>query len=69
MENYDSYKLYAHNKTASAFFLLGRCRFAWAIQVDEEQLELAIGTVRRTERNTFIPMITETEAGVKSKIR
>ena len=38
-------------------------------QVDEEQLELAIGTVRRTERNTFIPMIAEMEAGVKSKIR
>ena len=38
-------------------------------QVDEEQLELAIGTVRRTERNTFIPMIAETEAEVKVKIR
>ncbi|GGA36005.1 HNH endonuclease [Psychrobacillus lasiicapitis] len=38
-------------------------------QVDEEQLELAIGTVRRTERNTFIPMIAETEAEVKTKIR
>ena len=38
-------------------------------QVDEEQLELAIGTIRRTERNTFIPMIAETEAEVKSKIR
>ena len=38
-------------------------------QVDEEQLELAIGTIRRTERNTFIPMIAETETEVKSKIR
>ena len=38
-------------------------------QVDEEQLEFAIGTVRRTERNTFIPMIAETEAEVKTKIR
>ena len=38
-------------------------------QVDEEQLELAIGTVLRTERNTFIPMIAETEAELKIKIR
>ena len=38
-------------------------------QVDEEQLELAIGTVRQTERNTFIPMIAETESEVKTKIR
>ena len=37
--------------------------------MDEEQLELAIGTVRRTERNTFIPMIAETESEVKLKIR
>ncbi|WP_186673420.1 HNH endonuclease [Sporosarcina sp. BP05] len=38
-------------------------------QVDEEQLELAIGTVLQTERNTFIPMITETESELKMKIR
>ena len=38
-------------------------------QVDEEQLELAIGTVVRTERNTFIPIITETESELKTKIR
>ncbi|MBO0588595.1 HNH endonuclease [Sporosarcina sp. E16_8] len=38
-------------------------------QVDEEQLELAIGTVLQTERNTFIPMITETESELKTKIR
>ncbi|MFJ7935626.1 HNH endonuclease [Sporosarcina sp. NPDC096371] len=38
-------------------------------QVDEEQLELAIGTVRQTERNTFIPMLAETETEVKTKIR
>ena len=38
-------------------------------QVDEEQLELAIGTVLRTERNTFIPMIAETESELKTKIR
>lgn len=38
-------------------------------QVDEEQLELAIGMVRRMGRNTFIPMIAETESEVKTKIR
>lgn len=38
-------------------------------RVDEEQLELAIGTVRRTERNTFIPMIAEMESEVKLMIR
>lgn len=38
-------------------------------QVDEEQLELAIGTVVQTERNTFIPIITETESELKTKIR
>jgi len=38
-------------------------------QVDEEQLELAIGTVLQTEHNTFIPMIAETESELKTKIR
>lgn len=38
-------------------------------QVDDEQLELSIGTVRRTERNTFVPMIAETQAEAKTKIR
>ncbi len=38
-------------------------------QVDDEQLEFAIGTVVRTERNTLIPVITETEAEAKRKIR
>ena len=38
-------------------------------QIDEEQLELAISTVRQTERNTFIPMLAETETEVKTKIR
>ena len=38
-------------------------------QIDEEQLELAIGTVRQTERNPFIPMLAETETEVKTKIR
>ncbi|QUG42269.1 HNH endonuclease [Psychrobacillus sp. INOP01] len=38
-------------------------------RVDVEQLELAIGTVRRTERNTIIPMIAEMESEVKLKIR
>lgn len=38
-------------------------------QIDVEQLELAIGTVRRTERNTLIPMIAEMESEVKLMIR
>lgn len=38
-------------------------------EVDDVQLELAISTVRPTERNTFIPMIFETEAEAKTKIR
>jgi len=38
-------------------------------QIDEEQLELAISTVSQTERNTFIPMLAETETEVKTKIR
>ena len=38
-------------------------------QIDEEQLELAIGTVLRTERNTLIPMIAEMESEVKLMIR
>lgn len=38
-------------------------------QVDEEQLEFAISTVRQTERNSFIPMLTATETEVKTKIR
>jgi len=38
-------------------------------RVDEEQLELAIGTVRRTERNNFIPLMAELESEVKLMIR
>lgn len=38
-------------------------------RVDVEQLELAIGTVRRTEHNNFIPMIAEMESEVKLMIR
>lgn len=38
-------------------------------QVDEEQLELAIDTVRRPVHNTFFSLITETEAEMKVKIR
>ncbi len=38
-------------------------------RIDEEQLELAMSTVRQTERNTFIPMLAETETEVKTKIR
>lgn len=38
-------------------------------QVDKEQLELSIDDVRRTEHNTLIPVIAETESEVKTKIR
>lgn len=38
-------------------------------QVDQEQLELSIDNVRRTERNTLVPVIAETESEVKTKIR
>ncbi|OAH52919.1 MULTISPECIES: HNH endonuclease [Bacillaceae] len=38
-------------------------------EVEVEQLELAMGTVRRTERNTIVPIIAETEAEAKAKIR
>lgn len=36
---------------------------------DDEQLEFAIGIVKRTEHNTFIPMLTETESKAKTKVR
>lgn len=38
-------------------------------QVEEEQLELAIGTIVQKERNTLIPVITETEAAARRKMR
>lgn len=38
-------------------------------QIDDEQLELAMSPVRQTEHNPFIPMLTETETEVKTKIR
>lgn len=38
-------------------------------QVDKEQLELSIDDVRRTEHNTLIPVIAETESEIKTKIR
>ncbi|PLT35639.1 HNH endonuclease [Bacillus sp. V5-8f] len=38
-------------------------------QVTEEQLELSIDNVRRTENKTLIPVLTETESEVKTKIR
>jgi putative restriction endonuclease len=38
-------------------------------QVNQEQLELSIDNVRRTERNTLIPVIAETESEVKMKVR
>jgi putative restriction endonuclease len=38
-------------------------------QVSEEQLEFGIDEVKRTEHNTLIPVITETESEAKTKIR
>ncbi|WP_040209270.1 HNH endonuclease [Neobacillus jeddahensis] len=38
-------------------------------QVDEEQLELSIDNVRRTEGNTLIPVMAETESELKTKMR
>lgn len=38
-------------------------------QIEEQQLELAIGTVVRTERNALIPVITETEATARRTMR
>ena len=38
-------------------------------QVNQEQLELSIDNVRRTERNTLIPVIAETESELKTKVR
>ncbi|HWO97757.1 MAG TPA: HNH endonuclease [Bacillus sp. (in: firmicutes)] len=38
-------------------------------QVNEEQLELSVDEVRRTENNTLIPVIAETESEAKTKIR
>ncbi|MCM3654313.1 HNH endonuclease [Metabacillus litoralis] len=37
--------------------------------IDEEQLEFGIDDIRRTEHNTLIPVIAETESEVKTKIR
>lgn len=38
-------------------------------QVNEEQLELSVDEVRRTENNTLIPVVVETESEAKTKIR
>lgn len=38
-------------------------------QVDEVQLELSIDNVQRTERNTLIPVMAETESEMKTKMR
>lgn len=38
-------------------------------QVEEEQLELAIGTIIQKEHNMLIPVITETEAYLRREIR
>jgi hypothetical protein len=38
-------------------------------QVDEEQLELSVDEVRRTENNALIPVIAATESEAKTKIR
>ncbi len=36
-------------------------------KINDEQLELAVDPVRRTENNTLIPVIAETESEVKAK--
>ncbi len=38
-------------------------------RVNEEQLELTIDEVKRVERNTLIPVVTETESEAKTKMR
>jgi putative restriction endonuclease len=38
-------------------------------QINEEQLELSVDEVRRTENHTLSPIIAETESEVKAKIR
>ncbi len=38
-------------------------------RINEEQLELTVDEVKRTERNTLIPVITETESEAKMKMR
>lgn len=38
-------------------------------EVEDEQLELAIGSVVQTERNTLIPLLAEAESEAKTKIR
>ena len=38
-------------------------------RVNEEQLELTVDEVRRTDRNTLVPVITETESEAKTKMR
>ncbi|MEW4206243.1 MULTISPECIES: HNH endonuclease [Bacillus cereus group] len=38
-------------------------------KINDEQLELAVDPVRRTENNTLIPLIAETESETKAKIR
>ncbi|PGQ47679.1 HNH endonuclease [Bacillus thuringiensis] len=38
-------------------------------KINDEQLELAVDPVRRTENNTLIPVIAETESEAKAKIR
>lgn len=40
-----------------------------AYQVDEEQMELAIGIVINKEQNNLVPVVLETEAEAKRKIR
>ncbi|MGA9289002.1 MAG: HNH endonuclease [Anaerobacillus sp.] len=38
-------------------------------RVNEEQLELTIDEVKKVERNTLVPVITETESEAKTKMR
>lgn len=38
-------------------------------EIDEEQLEFVMGTVRRTEHDFLTPILSETEAEAKTKVR
>lgn len=38
-------------------------------EIDEEQLEFVLGTVQRTEHDFLIPLLAETEAEMKTKVR
>ncbi|WP_301110016.1 HNH endonuclease [Sporosarcina sp.] len=38
-------------------------------EIDEEQLEFAMGTVKKTEHDFLIPLLAETESETKTKVR